>query len=183
MLHGALPDDPETEALVGEPAALAAMVRVEAALAEVQGALGTIPADAARSIGAALQGITVPPEALAEATAANAVPVPALVAHLRAQLPAGAADWLHHGATSQDIMDTALCLQLWGVLDLAEGRLRAMLGTLADLAEAHANTPMLARTWASPHSSPASAVSSRGGGVRWRPCWRSCPPCARVPSR
>ena len=163
MLHGALPDDPETEALIGEPAALAAMVRVEAALAAVQGEIGTIPEGAARAI-AALDGMGVRPEVVAGPTASNAVPIPALVAHLREQLPAEAADWLHHGATSQDIMDSALCLQLAGILDLAEARLRTLLVRLAGLAETHAETPMLARTWGQSALATAFGAVAAGWG-------------------
>ena len=74
--------------------------------------------------------------------------MPAFVAAFRAamQAPEHAA-WLHYGATSQDIIDTALVLRLRQALLLWEARLTAILRALAALAERHAETPMAARTY------------------------------------
>jgi 3-carboxy-cis,cis-muconate cycloisomerase len=55
--------------------------------------------------------------------------------------------WLHWGATSQDIIDTALALRLRRVLDLWEARLTVLIAALGQLAEAHADLPMAARTY------------------------------------
>jgi 3-carboxy-cis,cis-muconate cycloisomerase len=55
--------------------------------------------------------------------------------------------WLHWGATSQDIVDTALALRLRRVIEIWDARLAALLARLADLAEAHADLPMAARTY------------------------------------
>jgi 3-carboxy-cis,cis-muconate cycloisomerase len=63
----------------------------------------------------------------------------------RAQAPEHA-QYLHWGATSQDIQDTALMLRLRQAL-LIEARIGAALGALAHLAEAHAETPQAARTY------------------------------------
>jgi 3-carboxy-cis,cis-muconate cycloisomerase len=76
------------------------------------------------------------------------VPVPALVAAFRAEMHAPEhAQYVHWGATSQDIMDTALMLRLRKVLEIAGARLDAVLKALATLAETHAETPMAARTY------------------------------------
>ena len=54
--------------------------------------------------------------------------------------------WLHWGATTQDIMDTAVVLQIRDGLDLIEADLAAARGHLADLARRHRDTPMAGRT-------------------------------------
>jgi 3-carboxy-cis,cis-muconate cycloisomerase len=147
-LYGGLFNDPETARLFTDSAEVRAMLLVEGALARVQGALGLIPAEAAAYIDRASQEVQIDPAALATETAQNGVPVPALLAAFRKQ--AGAPEpmrYLHWGATSQDIMDTALALRLRPMLALWETRLADLLSTLADLAEAHADQPMAARTY------------------------------------
>ena len=146
----ALLEDAEVAGLIDDRAQVRAMVRVEAALARVQGRLGVIPAASAGAIEAALQGFAPDLDDLAAGTRAAGVPVPALVAQLRraVEQAAGepAAGHIHFGATSQDIGDTALVLQLRLALDVLDGRLDALCRTLAGLADAHRATPMLART-------------------------------------
>lgn len=147
-LHGGLWGDPQAGALFGDAAEIAAMIRVEAALARVQGRLGVIPAGAAAALAAYLDGARLAPAALAAATARDGVPVPGLVAALRAACPdPAAAAFLHWGATSQDIVDTGLALRLAALSDLWRDRLAALLTALAQRAEAEAATPMAARTY------------------------------------
>lgn len=146
-LHAGLFGDPETEALLAPEAEIAAMIRVEAALAEVQGRLGLIPTAAARDIAAACAGLTIAPGSLTEAAAKDGVPVPGLVKGMRAAIGGEAAQYLHWGATSQDIVDTALALRLRDMLDLWEGRLSDLTAALARLTGDHADLPMAARTY------------------------------------
>lgn len=124
------------------------MLLVEGALARVQGALGLIPAEAAAFIDRSAHEVQIDPAGLAAETGRNGVPVPALLAAFRkeAQAP-GLMQYLHWGATSQDIMDTALALRLRPMLVLWEKRLEALLLRLAALAETHARQPMAARTY------------------------------------
>lgn len=140
--------DAETARLFTDSAEIRAMLLVEGALARVQGALGLIPSDAAAFIDRAAREVLIDPEALAAETARNGVPVPALLAAFRKA--AGAPEmlqYLHWGATSQDIMDTALALRLRPMLDLWERRLDALLSRLAELAKDNASIPMAARTY------------------------------------
>lgn len=138
--------------LFSDAALLKRVLRFEAALATVQGRLGVIPSAAASEIGRRLQRLDVTEldhAALAAATARDGVPIPNLMAQLRRRLKdsgSGAADYLHHGATSQDALDTALVLQLRDALPLLAGWLTETLGALARLAREHRNTPMLGRT-------------------------------------
>lgn len=140
--------DREVQALFTDTAELRAMLLVWGALAKAQAAGGLIPADAADAIQRAAMEIQIDPAALRAETWQNAVPVPALAARFRAEMQAPeAAQFVHFGATSQDIIDTALALRLRQVLGLVEGRLRGLIGRLGALAEAEAGTPMLARTY------------------------------------
>lgn len=140
--------DDEVAVLFTDSAEIRAMLLVEGALARVQGAAGLIPADAAAFIDRASREVQIDPAALAAETARNGVPVPGFLAAFRKAAEAPALmQYLHWGATSQDIMDTALALRLRPVLKLWETRLTAILARLADLAEAHAAMPMAARTY------------------------------------
>lgn len=148
QIYAGLFGDPNTEAFFAPEAELGAMIRVEAALAQAQAQLGVIPADVGPAIAAACSELQIEPAALAEETARNGVPVPALVKAMRVQMgQAPQAQYLHWGATSQDIMDSGLALRLGRVVDLWEARLAAALRQLGALAEHHAELPMAARTY------------------------------------
>ena len=140
--------DSETAQLFTDSAELRSMLIVEGALAKVQGALGVIPADAAAYLHRASMEVQLDPSALAKETARNGVPVPALVSAFRKATEApDMTAWLHWGATSQDIMDTALALRLKRLLALWDTRLAALITALGQMAQAHANLPMAARTY------------------------------------
>ena len=142
----ALLADAEAAALLDDAAQAKAMVAVEAALARVEARQGVIPAAHGEAIAAALAGVEPDLADLARGTVSAGVPVPALVAQLRRRVGPPADDSVHWGATSQDIVDTALVLQLRRVLAVLGGRLDALAAALAGLAEAHAATPMIGRT-------------------------------------
>lgn len=147
-LYGQLLGDEEMSRLFSDDAEVRAMLQVEGALAAVQGALGVIPANAATFIARAAQDVQIDAAALGQDTATNGVPVPGLLAAFRAA--AGAPDmmqYLHWGATSQDIVDTALALRLRQVMDLWETRLAALIRQLAEMADRHADLPMVGRTY------------------------------------
>lgn len=155
-LYGRLFDTGECGRLFSDTAVVRAMLLVEGALAKVQGRMGLIPDLSAAAIHRASLEIQIDPGALAEATGSNGVPVPGLVAAFREEMKAPEhAQYVHWGATSQDIIDTGLMLRLRQALALAETDLRALLATLAKGAEAHAATPMAARTYGQ-HATPTS---------------------------
>ncbi len=142
----ALFGDPEIAAALSPQAQLTAMIEVEAALAAAQADLGVIPLEASKAIIALTRECPLSPSDLSQATGRDGVPVPGLVAALRSVLGAEHAPHLHRGATSQDILDTATCLTLGAALDILEKRLKRAMAALADLAEAHRRTVMVART-------------------------------------
>jgi len=148
VLYRDLLHDAEVGALFSDGAELRAMLLVEGALAEAQGTLGLIPEASAAAIARAAREVVLDPGALARETAVNAVCVPALVAAFRTAMGAPEhAAWVHWGATSQDIIDTALMLRLGRLCDILDARLVALIAALGSLAERHAALPMAARTW------------------------------------
>ena len=138
--------DPKVSTALSAEAQLRAMLRVESELAAVQAELGLLPLRAAEAIAQLCASDPVRPEALREETLRDGVVVPGLVAALRQALPGDVASYLHWGATSQDIVDTAACLTLRDALDVQQGRLRSVMDRLATLAEDHRATVMAART-------------------------------------
>jgi 3-carboxy-cis,cis-muconate cycloisomerase len=132
-LAGLVGDD-ETARLVGDDAEMAAMLAFEAALAAAEARHGVIPPEAARAIGAALAGFRPDIGGLRDATERDGVVVPELVRQLRATVGAPHAAWLHFGATSQDVIDTALVLRVKRVLDVFAGRIEAVVARLDELA-------------------------------------------------
>jgi 3-carboxy-cis,cis-muconate cycloisomerase len=171
QIYRGLFGDDEAAALFTDSAEIRAMLLVEGTLAKVQGELGLIPAEEAAYLHRAAFELQIDPSALAHETSLNGVPVLALLAAMR---KAGAADQMHHlhwGATSQDIMDTALALRLRRLFDLWQARLDALLGRLADLADAHADLPMAARTYgqyATPTSFGAVVAGWGWPAIGWR---------------
>lgn len=146
----------ETARLFGDSAEVRAMMLVEGGLALVQGAAGVIPETAAEAIHRASLELAIDPGALGSATALNGVSTPALVAAFRTAMAAPEhAQFLHWGATSQDIQDSGLMLRLRQALVQQETRLRACLSALALQASAYAETPMAGRTYGQ-HATPTS---------------------------
>ncbi|MEX0316512.1 MAG: adenylosuccinate lyase family protein [Ruegeria sp.] len=142
--------------LFTDSAELRAMLLVEGMLAKVQGDQGIIPVESAQAITRAAMEVQLDPDALAQATGENGVSVPALVTAFRTEMQAPEhAAFVHWGATSQDIIDTGLMLRLRQALSLIEADLTAILNSLGDLAETHANLPMPARTYGQ-HATPTS---------------------------
>ncbi len=149
-------DTGETGRLFSDSAAIRAMLLVEGALAKAQGAQGVIPELSAAAIHRASLEIAVDPGAIARATGENGVSVPGLVAAFRSEMNAPEhAQYVHWGATSQDIIDTGLMLRLRQALALAEADLRAVITALGKSAQEHAHLPMPARTYGQ-HATPTS---------------------------
>ncbi len=146
----------EAGRLFSDTAAIRAMLLVEGALAKAQAAQGIIPELSAKAIQRATMEIQIDPGAIAKATGENGVSVPGLVAAFRAEMNAPEhAQFVHWGATSQDIIDTGLMLRLRQLLLLAEADLRAVIKALAAQAQAHATLPMAARSYGQ-HATPTS---------------------------
>ena len=120
-------------------------LEVEAALARAQARLGVIPNDAASRIEDACRSLKVDGERLRRETEVVGYPILPLV-HQLAEAAGEAGRYIHWGATTQDIMDTATVLQVRAALDIVERDLRAVRDHLRDLARKHRDTPMAGRT-------------------------------------
>ena len=143
---GALYGTEAMRACMGEMALLQHMMDVEAALARAQARLGIVPAEAAAAITAAARAERLDLPALAAATRNTGYPVVGLVRQLSGFAGAEAGRWTHWGATTQDILDTALVLQMRAGLDLVRAELLAVNAGLAALARRHRGTVMAGRT-------------------------------------
>lgn len=138
----------EAGRLFSDSAEVRALLLVEGALAKVQGTAGVIPEISGAAIHRASLEVQIDPAGLADPTGQNGVSLPALVVAFRHLMQAPEhAQYIHWGATSQDILDTGLMLRLRQVLAIYDADLREVLRALAGLAEAHAKRPMAARTY------------------------------------
>jgi 3-carboxy-cis,cis-muconate cycloisomerase len=143
---GALYGTDAMRACMGEMAYLQRMLDVEAALARAQARLGIVPPAAAETITQVAQADRLDLPALAADTRNTGYPVVGLVRQLSRLAGPEAGRWTHWGATTQDIMDTAVVLQIREGLALIRTELMAVNAGLARLAEAHRDTVMAGRT-------------------------------------
>ncbi|MFE6030577.1 lyase family protein [Streptomyces niveus] len=138
------------EAATGDTAFLRAMLDAEAALARAQAAVGLAPEAAADAITAAAgEAGRFDVRDVALRARAGGNPVVPLVADLTAAVDeedADAAQYVHRGATSQDIVDTAMMLVATRTVPLILADLDRTADTLAALATTHRGTPMAGRT-------------------------------------
>jgi 3-carboxy-cis,cis-muconate cycloisomerase len=137
-------------AVCDDAAYLQHMLDFEAALARAEAAVGIIPNSAAGPIGDACKAESFDSAALAEAATRSgnlAIPlVKALTAKV-AKTDAEAARYVHWGATSQDVIDTAAMLTLRAAIDALLPDLDRAIAGFAGLARKHRDTAMVARTW------------------------------------
>ncbi|MGY4662458.1 3-carboxy-cis,cis-muconate cycloisomerase [Pseudomonas chlororaphis] len=135
-----------------------AMLDFEAALARAEARVGVIPAAAVAPIEAACRVGIYDFAALGQAiaTAGNsAIPLVKALGKQIAKSDASAERYVHLGATSQDVMDSGLVLQLRQALSLIDNDLARLGGILAAQAQRYADTPMAGRTWLQ-HATPVT---------------------------
>ena len=144
-IFGPLFSDEEINAIFTDAAYVQALVEVEIALARAEARLGVIPAKAAQQI-AATRADRVDVAALGKGTIRSGFPIVALVQELRKQAGADAAPFVHWGATTQDIMDTACVLQVRAAIETFKSRLRGIVQCLSELADKHRATVLAGRT-------------------------------------
>jgi 3-carboxy-cis,cis-muconate cycloisomerase len=140
--------DPELERIFDEVSTIRAWLRVEAALAQAQAACGILTSGEADAIAAAARDLDPDPASLWRDAKVVGYPILPLVRYLAAAVDGPGAGRVHYGATTQDIMDTGLSLQLVAAGELITATLRRFGDALAHLVEAHAGTVMAARTHA-----------------------------------
>lgn len=142
----ALVGDEEVGALFSNEAELSALLRVEAALAEAEAQVSLISDEAAKRIAEVCDSFQADWPGLAAGLAQDGVIVPAFVKQLRSAVGEAHAKAVHFGATSQDIIDTALTLRLKNVIDIFARRLDTLLLDLRTLKDRDGATPLMAHT-------------------------------------
>lgn len=120
---------------------VAAMLEFEAALALALADAGIAPRAEAQQVAKACQGEVDDPEAILASTWDSGTPIIAL----REVIDAGS--WFHHGATSQDAVDTAQMLQAGRALETLDRRLVSIADRLRDLTAEHRDQPHMGRTF------------------------------------
>src|SRR5258708_31384146 len=134
-------------------ATLRHMLGLEGALAHAAAASGLIPKKFAPIIAKACDPALYDPASLAEAarrTVTLTVPVVKALTEEVAKRDADAAGYVHWGATSQDVLDTAMVLQVGEALPPLLKALDGIVASFATLARQHRKTPMLGRTLLQP---------------------------------
>jgi len=137
-------------AICDDVACLQNMLDFEAALARAEAAIGVIPASATGPIAAACNAKAFDLAALAEAATKSgnlAIPLVKALTAAVAKTDAEAARYVHWGATSQDVIDTAAMLTLRAAIDALLADLDRAIAGFAAQAKNHRHTAMVGRTW------------------------------------
>jgi 3-carboxy-cis,cis-muconate cycloisomerase len=151
-LTGPLFATAEMRAVFSDRARIGAMLRVEAALARAEARFDLAPEGLAAAI-EAIAPASLDLEKLGAETALAGVPVIPFVQAVQARLPKDLEPAFHKGATTQDVLDSALVLQMRDALALITSDLRAAIPALAALAREHRATPCVGRTYGQ-HAAP-----------------------------
>ncbi len=145
-MSGPLFGAPYVDDVLTDDAYVRVMLAVEAALASASAEAGLISTPAAVAIVEACQSTGFDAASIGRRAVAHATPVVPLVEDLRAAVPVEFRSAVHTGATSQDIIDTALCLMVRDALGPILGDLAAIGDRLAALARTHAADVQMGRT-------------------------------------
>jgi adenylosuccinate lyase len=136
---------PEVRAVFSREARLRRALLVEAALAESEAEVGRVPAEAAAAIALAVSAKKVSLSKVDELEAELKHDVMAITRAL-AEAAGDAGAWVHYGATSGDITDTALALELRESASILRTDLTELARALLDLAHRHRATAEVGRT-------------------------------------
>src|ERR1700759_4791392 len=133
-------------AIIDDRAWLQAMLDAEAGLARALERAGLAPAGAGEGVTAAARAGNFDPNELGGLAALTGNPVPGLARALARQVPQTAVSAVHRGATSQDIVDTAVMLLAKRAIDVMQADLARAADAAAGLAAAHRTSIMIGRT-------------------------------------
>ena len=121
-------------------------VEIERALAIVQGRLGIIPKEAADEIVSHCRIEEIDMARLRQQTERIGYPILGVVTQINQLCRDKLGEYVHWGATTQDITDTATVLQIREAMELIDGELAAIAKAMAKLAKEHRLTPMIGRS-------------------------------------
>lgn len=149
---------PQMLAVFGEQSVVQAMMDFEAALARAEAAVGLIPKEAATAIAGVCRAELYDVPALIGASGragSLAIPLVKRLTETVALFDKEAAQVVHWGGTSQDVIDTGMVIVTRRALALVDRDLSSLIASLLALAEAHGDAPLMGRTL----MQPASVVS------------------------
>ncbi|WP_226488371.1 3-carboxy-cis,cis-muconate cycloisomerase [Pseudomonas sp. B20] len=141
---------PEMREIFSDEGRVQGMLDFEAALARAQARIGLIPPEVVADIELSCDARLFDFDALAIAIGSAGNSAIPLVKALGKQIAARSAEaerYVHMGATSQDVMDSGLVLQLRRAIVLLERDLTRLADAMAEQAQRHAGTPLAGRTW------------------------------------
>ncbi|KPX10154.1 3-carboxy-cis,cis-muconate cycloisomerase [Pseudomonas savastanoi] len=141
---------PEMREIFSDEGRVQGMLDFEAALARAQARVGLIPPEVVADIELSCDARLFDFDALAIAIGSAGNSAIPLVKALGKQIAASSAEaerYVHMGATSQDVMDSGLILQLRRAIVLLERDLTLLADAMAEQAQRHAGTPLAGRTW------------------------------------
>lgn len=136
----------EVRAIFDDKAYIQQCVDVETALARAQSLVGIIPEDAGQRITESCSSATIDYDKLSHETEIVGYPILPLVRQLSAACGEDHGKYVHWGATTQDIQDTASVLQMQAGLDMIGAKLHSLISTLSGLAAKYKEIAMAGRT-------------------------------------
>jgi 3-carboxy-cis,cis-muconate cycloisomerase len=172
-LPGVILSGTACDAHLSPAAFVGAVVRFELALARAQTAIGLTPSAAMHAIEAAAADFRPDLEPIVAEGYRSGTPVVEILRQLRSSVDrrsAGAGQYLHVGATSQDALDTATGLCLQPCVKLVRSALERSRTAAFRLARTHAEAPMLARTLLQAAGITTFGFKSAQWGVSLRGC-------------
>ena len=137
---------PEMRHVFSDEQRTACYLQIEAALARVQARLRIIPAEAAREIERQCRIENIDLARLKQQTERIGYPILGVVQQIVALCAEGLGEWCHWGATTQDITDTAVVLQIRAALELVEKDMEAIAAALATLSRRYRDMAMAGRS-------------------------------------
>ena len=146
LLYGASFSTVEFLTIFNDHARVQAWFDVEVALAKAQGQLGVIPEEAAQEISQKAVVENVDVSEIGQGISATAHPIVPAIRALEDICDNGAGEYIHYGATTQDVMDTGLVLQIKKSWPIILRDLTGIQDALIKLAKKHRSTPMVGRT-------------------------------------
>jgi len=127
----------------------------EATVAQVQAQLGMIPADAADEITRGARPGRVTPARVRELESVSEHDTAAMVEALSEQVSAKSKLWIHYGLTSNDVIDTSICMQMREAFSIILSKVAKLAQVLMDRALEFRDLPAVGRT----HGQHASIIS------------------------
>ncbi len=136
----------EVDNFFADESMISRYLEIETALAQVQGHLGIIPVEAAKSIAETAVLSNFDLERYKSDFDLVGFPIVGLVRQLTEQVPNGNGEYVHWGATTQDIMDTGLVLTLKEIINIVQKELDLLIEKLTSLADTYKGTLMIGRS-------------------------------------